>query len=64
MITLIFNYVKPNFKELFTEQKQYKVLDVSPNKEMVSIITDQNTQCQVVLNGSIYGIFEIIQNNY
>lgn len=51
--------VYPNFEDVFSAGKFYDIRTISPNKLMVSVISDTGDECLVVHQTSIYGKFTI-----
>lgn len=55
--------VYPDYEEMFTEGKLYPVETISPNKLMVSVVTDDGNACAVVHQTSVYGKFTLLEES-
>lgn len=53
--------VYSDYAEMFTEGKFYPVATISPNKLMVSVMTDDGNECVVVHQTSVYGKFTLLE---
>lgn len=53
--------VYPDYAEMFTSGKLYPVETISPNKLMVSVLTDGGDECAVVYQTSVYGKFTLLE---
>ncbi len=53
--------VYAEYSEMFTEGKLYDVGTISPNKLMVSVVTDNGEDCRVIHQTSVYGNFTLLE---
>ncbi|UJJ22197.1 hypothetical protein [Erwinia phage Virsaitis27] len=47
------------YKDLFTEGKQYQIEKISPNGQMVLVLTDEGEYSHISVNNSVFGEFEV-----
>lgn len=53
--------VYSNFEDLFSAGKSYNIKTISPNRLMVSVISETGEECLVVHQTSVYGKFTLME---